>query len=132
MKIAGSLLLGGAFLVALVLSLSPTHVTFLGTEGSCGIPIVTAFQDTSQADDFGLSEQCRRQSVVRFYEAGAVMMTVGLAGGIMLAVSPSEAERQRRQFQEWQAWTAHQEHARQWADYQHRLAEWERQNGSQQ
>ena len=89
MKIAGSLLLGGAFIVTLLLTPSPTHVSVLGVEGSCGMPFASAFQDTSQANDFGLSDQCRQQSVIRLIEAGGVMLTVSLTGACLLAFAPS-------------------------------------------
>ena len=118
--------------MALILSLSPTHVSLLGTEGSCGVPLYTSFVDTSQADDFGLSDQCRQQLVIRLVEAGAVMLTVGLTGLCLIIFAPSKRAEQQRQFQQWQAWQQQQENARQWADYQQRLAEWERLNGPQQ
>lgn len=130
MKIAGALLLGAAALVALLLVVSPTHVTLLGIEGSCRIPLFTAFQETvSRANDFGVAEQCRQQSVVRVVQAGAVLLTVGLLGASLLAFAPSGAAQRRQQLQEWQAWKYEQEKPRQWALYQQQLAEWERENG---
>jgi hypothetical protein len=87
-RVAGALVLVFGLLLAAGLSLAPTHVTVLGTTGSCGIPVFRAIAPNTATDptEHELTDQCKSQSIARLIEAvilGALLCTAGV---VMLIV----------------------------------------------
>ena len=79
-------LVAGLMAAAAIFALLPTHVSVLGVSGSCGAPLVTAF-DEPEGDDFGITEQCISQSRSRVLVAVAAFVIGGGAGAVMIALS---------------------------------------------
>lgn len=95
MKVAGALTLVAAFVVALLFALVPTSVTFFGTTGSCGPPVLRVFVHQAEAsltDDFGVEQsvvdECVGQSWMRLVIGAAVGGVLGIGGALMLAFAP--------------------------------------------
>jgi hypothetical protein len=63
----------------------PTHITVLGTSGSCGVPIVRAFAPNNATDEIEreLIDQCKSQSVARVI-AGALLGGIAVTAGALM------------------------------------------------
>lgn len=120
MKVAGALALVVGFIAALLLLVLPTSVRVLGTDTSCDIPVKGMFGYEAGSDPY-LADQCQKQSVIRVSIGAVVGVTAMFAGGLMLALGPSAADKERDEFERWQRWQNEQER-QQWERQQ-----WERQ-----
>jgi hypothetical protein len=79
--------------IGIGLFLWPTHITVLGTTGSCGIGPVAVLR-SSPVDSFekALSDECRSQAILR----GGMGLGVIVVGAILGAIiGPTEIERRR-------------------------------------
>ncbi|WP_157546012.1 hypothetical protein [Hamadaea tsunoensis] len=83
-------------MIAAVFALLPAEVSVLGTSGSCGLPISTAFKavDSSQ-DEFtqGIAKECKDRSVQRLILGGVIAVIVGFTGLGLLAAGEARALR---------------------------------------
>ncbi|WP_215817266.1 hypothetical protein [Pimelobacter sp. 30-1] len=85
MKVAAIMSLFVGLMIGSGLALLPTSVSFLGSSGSCGPPVLRVLAtEASTSDDFGIEQglvdQCVQQSWVR-------LMVGGFLGGLCVIFS---------------------------------------------
>lgn len=126
-----------SLMVGLLLMVTPAHITVLGTQVSCGTPIVGLTSSSDDPSEQAFAHMCQQNSFFRLVAGGVIVLTGGGGGLSMLIVagrrSRRESERQQ-QLVRWQAFQRSQveAQAREWAEYEARRAEWDRLYGPQQ